>query len=94
MEVRGIGLIAKFQRKHPDSRKPLTNWVAKVRAAQWSTLEDMKKTFNSVDYVKPVYVFNIGGNNFRAIAIVTFTNQTVIVERILTHAEYDRWMPG
>jgi len=93
MEVRGLGVIAQFQRKHPSSRKPLAGWLAKVRAAHWTTFADIKMTFNSVDYVAPIYVFNVGGNNFRIIAIVTFTSKTVTVDKVMTHAEYDRWRP-
>jgi mRNA interferase HigB len=93
VEVRGIGVIAKFQRKHSNARKPLAEWLAKVNAAQWNNLEDMKKTFKSVDYVAPVYIFDVGGNNFRVIALVAFIGKTVIVDKVLTHAEYDRWKP-
>lgn len=93
MEVRGVGVIAEFQRKHPNARKPLNEWLAKVEAAQWSTLADMKKTFNSVDYVAPFYVFDVGGNNFRVIAVITFTGKTVTVDKVMTHGEYDRWKP-
>lgn len=91
MEVRGVGVIAKFQRKHPNARKPLGEWLSKVRSAHWSDLGDIKKTFNSVDYVAPVYIFDVGGNNFRVVAVVTFIGKTVIVERVMTHAEYDKW---
>ncbi len=93
MEVRGLETVSKFQTKHPLSRKPLAEWLAKVGAAQWNNFADMKKTFNSVDFVAPYYVFDVGGNNFRVIAVVILVAKTVYVDKVLTHAEYDGWKP-
>ena len=56
-------------------------------------LVELKKTFGSADQVKPYTVFNIAGNKFRLIAVVDYALQSVSVECMLTHAEYDegRW---
>ncbi|HSE86741.1 MAG TPA: type II toxin-antitoxin system HigB family toxin [Candidatus Binatia bacterium] len=60
---------------------------------QIQTLVELKKTFGSADQVKPHMVFNISGNKYRLIAIVDYALQSVSIERVLTHAEYDegRW---
>lgn len=43
-----------------------------------------------MDYVgKDMYVFNIGGNNYRLVAGIHFNTQLVYVRAILTHREYD-----
>ena len=34
-------------------------------------------------------MFNIGGNNFRLIAEIFYSDQMVLVRYVLTHAEYD-----
>lgn len=36
-------------------------------------------------------VFNIGGNKARIIAIIRYESQRVIIDKVLTHAEYDAW---
>ena len=54
---------------------------------------ELKKTFGSADQVKPYTVFDISGNKFRLIAVVDYALQSVSVECVLMHAEYDegRW---
>jgi len=93
VKLLGKQRIAEFQRKHPASRAALNNWVDIVESVIWKTHADLKSTFPSADYVKPYYVFNIAGNNWRIIAIVTFFAETVIVEHVITHKEYDKWKP-
>ncbi len=53
----------KFDKGHSDSIRPLNEWWLKTRRADWTTLHEMKQTFNSVDYVgNDRYVFDIKGN--------------------------------
>ena len=54
---------------------------------------ELKKTFGSADQVKPYTVFNISGNKYRLIAVVDYALQSVSIECVLTHSEYDegRW---
>ena len=61
--------------------------------AAWKNSEEMKRTFNSVDYNDPRTIFNIGENNLRLIALVDFKKQLVQIADVMTHAEYDkgRW---
>jgi mRNA interferase HigB len=86
-------LIEEFKKKHPAARSPLGNWSDIVAACTWSNLIDLKATFPSADYVAPYTVFNLGGNNFRLIATVMFSEETLAIVRIMTHAEYNRWKP-
>ena len=52
---------------------------------------DIKKTFNSVDYVgNQHYVFNIKGNDFRLVVVVKFTPKNVYIRFVGTHSEYDK----
>lgn len=83
--------IERFVLKHADARVPCAEWIEKVEAAQWTNLVDLKKTFNSVDYVKGLVVFNVGGNNFRVVAEVVYAEQIVRIAKVGTHAEYDGW---
>lgn len=83
--------IREYYEAHPASKSALQEWSDKVKDAKWTSFSDMKKTFNSVDYVgNQHYVFNIKGNGFRLVAVVKFTVQFVLIRFIGTHAEYDK----
>lgn len=91
MNVIGIPEIEKFSKKHNQARKPLYGWLKKTKKAKWETSADVKATFNTVD--NPTgneYVFNIGGNKYRLVALVMIVKETVIIDKIMTHAEYTK----
>lgn len=84
-------LLDDFVQSHANAAKPLNNWVEIVKAARWYSHVDLKKTFPSADYVKNGrYVFNIGGNNFRVVAVVIFIGEVINIRFVGTHAEYDK----
>ena len=90
MRIIGTARLDEFARRHARARKSLANWEKVVRAAAWKNSEEMKRTFNSVDYDDPQTIFNIGGNNLRLIALVDFKKQLVQITGVMTHAEYDK----
>ena len=67
-----------------------------IEANSFKHLVELLKTFGSADYVKPYTVFDISGNKHRFVALVDYGLQTVSVEHVLTHEEYDeqRWKAG
>ncbi len=76
---------------HPEAKSALQDWATKVRNAEWTCLADIKKTFNSVDYVgNQRYVFNIKGNNYRLVVVIMFRPKFVYIRFVGTHNEYDR----
>ena len=84
------GAIYAFTAKHKTASIPLNEWHEKTKKVQWSRFSDVKLTFNSVDAIgNDRYVFDIGGNNFRLIAMIHFDIRTVFIRAILTHKEYD-----
>ena len=47
--------------------------------------------FPSADYVKNGrYVFNIGGNNYRVVAVVIFIGGVMNIRFVGTHSDYDK----
>jgi len=88
-----VSKLDDFARRQAKARKPLANWEKIVRAASWKNAGEMKRTFNSVDYADRKTIFDVGGNNFRLIALVDFGKQLVQVIDVMTHAEYEkeRW---
>jgi mRNA interferase HigB len=88
--VYGEAVVSKFARKHPESRRPLQRFLEISRSAAWPHFTAVKDTFVSADYVSGRIVFDIAGNKYRVIASVDFEEQILVVDRVLTHAEYDR----
>jgi mRNA interferase HigB len=83
--------LTKFAEKHSSTIVPLMEWYDIVSEADWSTVNDVKNTFKSADYVgNERFVFNIKGNRYRLVATVVFKIRTVYIKFIGTHAEYDK----
>jgi mRNA interferase HigB len=83
--------LKEYSDVHSQAKIPLLLWYEVVKNAEWKNLADIKKDFNSVDYVgNNRYVFNIKGNSFRLIAIIIFASQKVYIRFIGTHSEYDK----
>ncbi len=83
--------LREYADKHPDAEIALKCWVQKVKKSKWKNLSDIKRSFNSVDYVgNQRYVFNIRGNNYRLVVLIRFTPQFVYVRFVGTHEEYDK----
>ena len=71
-------------------RVALRQWEAVVRRADWRDWADLKVTYGSADNVEEYVVFNVGGNKYRLIAIVSYPKGKVYIQHVLTHKEYDR----
>ena len=83
--------IQEFSEQYPQSKTALEDWYHKTTKAEWNDLNDMRRTFNSVDYVgNSRFVFNIKGNAFRLVAIVIFASRKVYIRFIGTHSEYNQ----
>jgi len=84
-------VLIEFAEKHPDSIGAINEWWEKTKAADWSLFQDIKSTFNSVDYVgNDRYVFNIKGNKYRLVAMIFFDIRTVYIRFVGTHSTYDK----
>lgn len=80
-----------YAERHPEAKTAIQDWITKVKESDWKSLADIKKSFNSVDYVgNQRYVFNIKGNDYRLVVVVQFRPHFVFVRFIGTHAEYDK----
>ena len=84
------GIIYAFIARHKNATVPLNDWYEKAKTAQWSNFSEVRLTFNSADSIgNDRYVFNIGGNNFRIVAMIHFSIRTLYIRAILTHPEYN-----
>jgi mRNA interferase HigB len=81
--------IIEAKLKHKTCATTLNGWYAVISKNTYTSFSELKRTFNTVDKVKHLYVFDIGGNKLRLIASIHFNRQKLYVRDILTHKEYD-----
>ena len=108
MRITGRNVLNKFAQKHPNDRSALNRWYNLMRQGTFNSFADLLKIFPYANQVKvrkrrfnqppkdEIWtVFNIGGNNVRLMASIQYAanEQKVTINKILTHAEYDkgRW---
>lgn len=91
MRIIALNTLKNYWTKHPDTRLPLCEWYEKVIKAKWKSFKDIKRDFNSTDYIgNQRYVFNIKGNQHRLVAAIKFIPALVYIRFIGTHKEYER----
>lgn len=91
MHVISLKKLRVFWQLQPTAEGALRHWHNIVERTRFTDLNHLKTSFNSVDYVPPFTVFNVGGNKFRIIAAIHFNTQQIFVRHVFTHPEYDRW---
>ncbi|TAG29831.1 MAG: type II toxin-antitoxin system HigB family toxin [Sphingobacteriia bacterium] len=87
--------IEEFTRQNAQSRVSFTEWLAKIKYADWEKPADMQLIFPSTDLLgkgSSRAVFDIGGNKYRMIGKYAFGDNQVhlFVCWIGSHAEYDK----
>ena len=70
-------------------------WFKLARKAHWQNFTDTKATFGQTDVATGVTgrtatIFDIGGNKYRILAHVDYQRQTVKIEAVMDHKEYDK----
>lgn len=87
--------LKEYWRSHRNAKNWLSKWHDIVRAAEWSSISEVRKTFPHADAVKvgsgrTVTVFNVCGKKFRLVTAIHYDRQRVFVLWFGTHAEYDK----
>ena len=92
MRVHNKKLLFEFARHHADVVAQVQAWVAEVEAASWVSPADIKERYASVSILGgKQYIFDLKGNAYRLEVLVDYASQIVLVKRIGTHAEYEKW---
>lgn len=70
-------------------------WFKLARKARWRNFQDAKTTFGQSDVAigesgRTATIFDIGGNKYRVVAHVDYIRQTIKIEAVMDHKEYDR----
>lgn len=95
MRVISMGRLRAFwQPGHRDAERPLRDWYRRARAADWSSIADVRRMFPHADAVETdagtLTVFNIAGNKYRLITRIRYEWRLVNVRGVLTHDAYDK----
>jgi mRNA interferase HigB len=78
--------------KHSRCRSSLKAWLAEARAAGWTSPTDVKARYPSASILpENRVVFDIAGNRFRLLCRIAYQSALVVIQRIGTHDEYDKW---
>ena len=92
MKVVGQQHIEEFSRRHTDARSQIASWLYEVEEAQWETPSDIKERYPHASFLaNNRVVFNLKGNSYRIDTKISYKSQVVLIVRIGTHAEYNRW---
>ena len=82
--------LVEFWETHPDTEHPLRAWYSETKKASWNSPVEIKNTYRSVSILpNNRVVFNIGGNNYRLVARISYRFKNLMVRFIGTHKEYD-----
>jgi mRNA interferase HigB len=87
--------IRTFCARDRDSESPLDHWYRVAKRATWVNFVEVKRTFNTADFVAPYVIFDIGGNKYRLVAEINFGRRVLFIRGIMTHKEYAKgaWKP-
>lgn len=90
MKIISNSALRAFAAEHPLASGPLQGWRRVIEKNSFTNWSDLKASFNSVDRVGELVVFDIGGNKYRLISYIRFEKQIVYIKAVLTHRDYDK----
>lgn len=92
MRVVGVETLHGFSQQHREVEDQAKAWLAEASEATWQTSQDIKLRYASASFLSGNRViFNLKGNKYRLLTMVTFKSQVVLILKMGTHAEYDKW---
>ncbi len=91
MEVVGLERLEVFARRHAAARKPVRQWLDVAETADWRKPADIRRQFNSADFLEGNRViFNLGGNKYRLLVVAVYAAGVLNIRWVGTHAEYSK----
>ena len=93
MRVISNKALTDFALRHPQAATPLQVWRKIIESRSFEHFAELKKAFNAVDKAGDFIIFDVGGNKFRIVTLVSFSSQKLYIREVFTHREYDKWKP-
>lgn len=92
MQLINKQLLRNFGENHADAKPQLESWETDVEAAEWGNPHDVKKRYPKASFPGNLQViFDICRNKYRIWAQIAYKTKIVLIRKIGTHKEYDRW---
>jgi mRNA interferase HigB len=95
VRVIAVKPLREFWERHPDAKRPLRLWYKTALRAEWTSLQDVRRTYPHADAVRTrggglLTVFNVTGNKYRLIARIRYDYRLINVRAVVTHEQYSR----
>jgi mRNA interferase HigB len=91
MRIIAWSVLSAYGERHPETKVPLHRWRTLVKAAKWSSMDDVRLAAPNAKILNGERArFEISGGNFRMIVAFDFGRRIAFIKFIGTHAEYDR----
>ena len=92
MLILRLASVESFLKANATARKPMARWVKLTAEAEWQSIVDVRKTFPTADAIRGTTItcFNIGGNSFRLLTVISYRRQQVTIQELMTHAQYTK----
>ena len=90
MRVIARNVLLAYGRVHPETTIPLERWYRLVKAANWSSMDDIRRAAPKSKVLNRDRVrFEVAGGDYRLIAAFDFRRQIAFLKFVGTHADYD-----
>ncbi len=91
MRVIARNTLVNFWSKHPETKVALERWYKLVRAAHWTSTDEVQKAAPKSKVLNRERItFEVAGGRYRLVVAFDFRRQVAFVKFIDTHGEYDR----
>ncbi|MFY9968525.1 MAG: type II toxin-antitoxin system HigB family toxin [Roseiarcus sp.] len=91
MRVIARNTLVGFRTTHPETKVALERWYKRVRAAHWTSTDDVRRAAPKCKALNRERVrFEVVGGNYRLVVAFDFSRQTAFIKFIGTHAAYDQ----
>lgn len=92
MELVGKAKLRSDISKYSGTKRGVERWIKIVEGAEWSHIEEVKKTLPSADFARntETTIFKIKGNDYRIITKIDYSLKRIYYLFFLPHAEYTK----
>jgi len=92
MRLANRPLLRDFAQKHSDAKTKLDAWEDNIKGMQWKASRDVMQSYPKADIIGGInVVFDIVHNKYRLWAKINYTAGVIMIKKIGTHREYDKW---
>jgi mRNA interferase HigB len=90
MRVIARNVLLAYARVHPETTIPLERWYRLVKAANWTSMDDIRRAAPRSKVLNHDRArFEVAGGDYRLIVAFDFRRQIAFVKFVGTHTEYD-----